>query len=76
MKLENFSNPANMGDKYYDDNKKGENGEIPFAEEHLEDDFEELSGVENEYTRDLKEKINNSKRTKGRGLLLSFFEFN
>lgn len=32
--------------------------------------------MENEYTRELRDKIEHSKKTKGRGLLLSFYEFN
>jgi len=35
-----------------------------------------LYGIENEYTRELRIKIEKSKSTKGRGLLLSFYEFN
>ena len=33
----------------------------PFNEEHLGDDFEELYGVENDFSRELKDKINKSK---------------
>jgi 16S rRNA (cytidine1402-2'-O)-methyltransferase len=35
-----------------------------------------LYGIENEYSRELRDKIERSKREKGRGLLLSFYEFN
>ena len=41
-----------------------------------EDDFDLLYGLENQYTKDIKDKVSESKRKKGRGLLLSFFEFN
>ena len=40
------------------------------------DDFDLLYGLENEQTRETKEKIRQSKQNKGRGLLLSFYEFN
>ena len=45
-------------------------------EEWVEDDFEQLYGLENEFTSDIKSRINASKKSKGRGLLCSFFEFN
>ena len=41
-----------------------------------DDDFDLLYGLENEQTFDMKQKIKASKRKKGRGLLLSFYEFN
>jgi len=56
MKLENFKSTAN-NDKFYEENADG----ATFSEEHMADDFEELYGVENEYTRELKEKIDKSK---------------
>ena len=40
------------------------------------DDFDLLYGLENEQTQDTWEKIKQSKQKKGRGLLLSFYEFN
>ena len=40
------------------------------------DDFDLLYGLENSYTTEIKQKIMESKKKKGRGLLLSFFEFN
>ena len=35
-----------------------------------------MYGIENEQTRETKDKIQESKQKKGRGLLLSFYEFN
>jgi len=35
-----------------------------------------LYGIENEQTKETKDKIRESKMKKGRGLLLSFYEFN
>lgn len=35
-----------------------------------------MYGIENDQTREAKEKISKSKKKKGRGLLLSFYEFN
>ena len=66
-KLESFKTNTFAGDSAH--------GE-PINEEHLGDDFEELYGVENEFSRELKDKIAKSKLQKGRGLLLSFYEFN
>jgi 16S rRNA (cytidine1402-2'-O)-methyltransferase len=40
------------------------------------DDFDLLYGIENEQTQEMKDKIKKSKQKKGRGLLLSFYEFN
>lgn len=40
------------------------------------DDFDLLYGIENEQTKETKDKIRESKLKKGRGLLLSFYEFN
>ena len=54
-------------------------GEDQNTEENEEnaDDFEEaFFGLESEITQDLKEKIRKSRREKGRGLMLSFYEFN
>ena len=41
-----------------------------------DDDFDLIYGIENEKTYETKQKIKTSKRKKGRGLLLSFYEFN
>jgi len=38
--------------------------------------FDLLYGLENSFTKEIKDKIIESKKKKGRGLLLSFFEFN
>ena len=35
-----------------------------------------LYGLENQFTKEIKDKVNESKKKKGRGLLLSFYEFN
>jgi len=35
-----------------------------------------MYGIENEQTQEMKDKIKKSKQRKGRGLLLSFYEFN
>lgn len=43
---------------------------------HGDDDFDLIYGIENEKTYETKQKIKTSKRKKGRGLLLSFYEFN
>jgi len=41
-----------------------------------DDDFDLLYGLENERTQETRQKIKDSKKKKGRGLLLSFYEFN
>jgi 16S rRNA (cytidine1402-2'-O)-methyltransferase len=46
------------------------------SETKTEDDFDLLYGIENEHTQEMKDKIRKSKKSKGRGLLLSFYEFN
>jgi len=66
MKLENFKSSPDFG----------EDQEYQFDENLGRDDFEDLYGVENEFSQALKDKIAASKKTKGRGLLLSFYEFN
>ena len=71
MKLENFKNERGY------EGADGEQEKQHFNyQENDEDDFEQLYGVENEYTREMKDKILLSKKNKGRGLLLSFYEFN
>ena len=35
-----------------------------------------LYGLENQFTKEIKDKVNESKKKKGRGLLLSFYEYN
>jgi hypothetical protein len=66
MKLENYKSSPDFG----------EDQEYQFDENLGRDDFEDLYGVENEFSQALKDKIAASKKTKGRGLLLSFYEFN
>ena len=46
------------------------------SEANTEDDFDLLYGLENSHTKDIKDKIAESKKKKGRGLLLSFYEYN
>ena len=41
-----------------------------------DDDFDLIYGLENEHTKETKDKIRQSKLKKGRGLLMSFYEFN
>lgn len=75
MKLENFQNASKS--RFFEN--EGQHEE-EFQQQDFggdgNDDFEALYGVENEYTRELREKIEKSKLQKGRGLLLSFYEFN
>ena len=78
IKLENFEQTNSSSNQFFE---KGEGaGEDSsggaFNESNSQDDFEALYGIENEFTRELKEKIDQSKKGKGRGLLLSFYEFN
>ena len=71
IKLENYQQTNSSNNRYFEGDQK-------FNEtfENEGDEFESLYGLENEYSRELREKIERSKRDKGRGLLLSFFEFN
>ena len=71
IKLENYQQTNSSNNRYFE-------GDQNFNEtfENEGDEFESLYGLENEYSRELREKIERSKRDKGRGLLLSFFEFN
>jgi len=78
IKLEHFQQTNSSNNRFFEGEEGQQNdwfgGE--FNDSHTNDDYEELYGIENEYTRELKEKIERSKREKGRGLLLSFYEFN
>jgi hypothetical protein len=47
-----------------------------FFEAFEEPEADDFYGIENEYSRELREKIQKSKQQRGRGLLVSFFEFN
>lgn len=58
-----------------DQGSQGGNEEYNF-EGGSQDDFDLLYGIENEHTKETKDKIRESKQKKGRGLLLSFYEFN
>jgi hypothetical protein len=69
VKLENFKSKQNHDQEDFYGENEGPTGQY-------DDDFEALYGVDNEFTKELKDKINKSKREKGRGLLLSFYEFN
>lgn len=68
IKLENYSTQK---EKQETENEAADGN----ADENT-DDFDLLHGIENEQIHEMKEKIRKSKAKKGRGLLLSFYEFN
>ena len=72
IKLENYQQTNSSNNRYFE----GDQNYNETFENEQGDEFESLYGIENEYSRELKEKIDKSKKEKGRGLLLSFFEFN
>lgn len=80
VKLENYQQTNSTDNRYYEEgsqhNNQQSNTHFDEDSQFGHDDFEQLYGVENEFTRELFEKIQASKQHKGRGLLLSFFEFN
>lgn len=65
IKLENFKQKEQANDQQPKEERKEDT-----------DDFDLLYGIENEQTQEMKDKIKKSKQKKGRGLLLSFYEFN
>lgn len=65
IKLENFKQKEQVNDQNQKEEKKEDT-----------DDFDLMYGIENEQTQEMKDKIKKSKQRKGRGLLLSFYEFN
>lgn len=72
--VKNFKNIEKLTQKqaYDDQESQGSSTQEPVAD----DDFDLIYGLENEHTKETKDKIRQSKLKKGRGLLMSFYEFN
>ena len=69
IKLEDFKRQQDYDTKTSQSRMDGGSGS-------KDDDFDLLYGLENEKHQETRQKIEQSKRKKGRGLLLSFYEFN
>mmetsp|Transcript_4366 Transcript_4366/g.7373 ORF Transcript_4366/g.7373 Transcript_4366/m.7373 type:complete len:396 (-) Transcript_4366:46-1233(-) len=75
VRLEHFRQTNSSGNRFFEDEQARQDFD-PFREEDDSQTFDDTYGLENEFTRDLRQRIDNTRKTKGRGLLLSFFEFN
>ena len=77
VKMENFDSGKNKFESDFNKEKQQENKKREQdKEDDKDEDFDIFYGIENERYKEMKDKIEKSKRRKGRGILVSFFEFN